>query len=242
MVYIEKINDANKVEILLKVEPADLPLWDTLDFRSIITVSNNTAISSFEVTRNSDGTISLIISYVEDIQNTNITVGLDPTTSGVMVLSRLAPISKTFSMTPNDNEAALFYDDSVYKMAGMISLLAQIVGGASLLLFCIGIFARKLIGVEVVSVVQISYIALVTLCPMNPCFRALTSMWFVNGFNHFSLTKGHLLDPLTPLYVKGVSLYSRFFENYNFTLLLIVLPFVVSAVCLILAKTVFRDN
>jgi uncharacterized membrane protein (Fun14 family) len=127
-------------------------------------------------------------------------------------------------------------------MAGMIGLLSQIVAGAALLLFFIGIFVRKLIGVEVMGVVQISYIALVTLCPMNPCFKALTNMWFVNGFNHFSLTKGHLMDPLTPLFVKGISLYSRFFENYNFTLLLIVAPFMVSLVCLILAKTVFRSN
>ena len=68
-----------------------------------MTVSNNTAISSFEVIRNSDGTISLFITYEDDIQNTNITVGLDPTTSGVSVFSRLSPISATFTVVPKDN-------------------------------------------------------------------------------------------------------------------------------------------
>jgi len=95
-------------------------------------------------------------------------------------------------------------------LAGVISILSTVVAVAALLVFFLGMFARKLIGVELMAVIQISYICLVTLCPMNPCFKALTNMWMVNGFNHFSLTKAHLLDPRTPLYVKGISLYSRF--------------------------------
>lgn len=61
-----------------------------------------------------------------------------------------------------------------------------------------------------IAVVQISYLSLMSLSSMNPCFKALTNVWFINGFSYFSLSKGYLMDLYTPLQVKGVHLYSRF--------------------------------
>lgn len=78
---------------------------------------------------------------------------------------------------------------------------------------------------------------------MNPNFEALSTIWFVNGFNYFSLSpKAHLRDIHSPLQVKGVSLYSRFTENYNFTFLLICVPYLASLVSFILSKTGFRED
>lgn len=93
-----------------------------------------------------------------------------------------------------------------------------------------------------VAVVQISYLSLLTLTSLNPSFKALSNMWFVNGFSYFSLSKDHLKDAFSPLQVKGLCLYSRFTENYNFTLLLIILPNLASLVCFILAKTLYKSN
>ena len=105
------------------------------------------------------------------------------------------------------------------------------------------IFTRKLVGVEMMGVIQISFLSLLTLSSMNPNFEALTNIWFVNGFNYFHTSpKGYLKDVHSPLSVKGVSLYSRFAENYNLTFLLIVLPYLAALVCLILEKTVYREN
>lgn len=127
-------------------------------------------------------------------------------------------------------------------MAKIVSILAYMVAAFSLLLFLLGIFARKLIGLEMVAVVQISYLSLLALSSMTPCFRALTNIWFVNGFSYFFLSKGHLLDPHTPLPVKGIFLYSRLLENYNITFLLIIIPYLVSLICLVLAKTAFKSQ
>lgn len=127
-------------------------------------------------------------------------------------------------------------------MAKVVSILAYVVAALSLLLFLLGIFARKLIGLEMVAVVQISYLSLLALSSMSPCFRALSNIWFVNGFSYFSLSKGHLLDPHTPLPVKGIYLYSRLLENYNITFLLIIVPYLFSLVCLVLAKTAFKSD
>lgn len=171
-----------------------------------------------------------------------ITVNAEPARSGQAALSRALPAERTFPVVPTDNEAALFYDQSVYDMADIVSVISYGVGSLYLFTFLLGVFARKLIGVETMAVIQITYLSLLTLSSMNPCLRALANIWFVNGFNFFSLSKGHLLDPHTPLSVKGIYLYSRFFENYNFTFLLIIVPYIVSIICFLLSNTVFKKD
>lgn len=62
------------------------------------------------------------------------------------------------------------------------------------------------------EVLQISYLSLLTFSNLNPCFNALSTVWFVNGPNYFpiSQTRKHLLDEETPQSIKGLYLYSQF--------------------------------
>ena len=93
------------------------------------------------------------------------------------------------------------------------------------------------------GVIQISFLSLLTLPSLNPNFEALFTIWFVNGFNYFSLSsKSHLKDIYTPLQVKGVSLFSRFTENYNITFALILIPYLISLICFILSKTAYKQD
>jgi hypothetical protein len=92
------------------------------------------------------------------------------------------------------------------------------------------------------AVIQISYLSLITLSSINPCFNALSNIWFVNGFNYFSLFKGHLRDSDTPLEVKGINLYSRFLKNYNLTILLMLTPFLVGLICLIISMVIQKSK
>ena len=242
VVYIEKVDDANQIEILLEVTPLNAKFWDSVDFASMVSLSNMTSFDSYAVRRNSDGTVSILINYHADIHNMNITVELDPTKSGKLALSRLSSSFRSFPVLPSDNEVAIYYDANSYGMSRMVSILAYIIAGLSLFFFLLGIFARKLVSIEMVAVVQISYLSLLTLPSLNPSFKALTNMWFVNGFSYFSLSKNYLKDTFSPLQAKGVFLYSRFTENYNFTLLLILLPYLLSLISYILSKTLYRKN
>lgn len=45
-----------------------------------------------------------------------------------------------------------------------------------------------------VGVLQVSCIGLIGLSWMNPCFKMLEKLEFINGFNYFSLTKEYLMD------------------------------------------------
>lgn len=51
------------------------------------------------------------------------------------------------TVIPNDNQAAYFYDESVYKMGAALSLLCTAISALAGLLFVVGIFAGKQIGV-----------------------------------------------------------------------------------------------
>ena len=206
----------------------------------MVTLSNMTGFENYTVKMNSDGTVSLIANYNSTIQNMNITVQLDPAQSGKTELSRYPPVSKQFEMIPTDNELAVFYDGSVYQIATITNILAYAISCAALFLFIIGIFADKLVGVEMMAVVQISHLSLITLDNLNPVFKALANIWFVNGFNYFSMSKNYLLDSSTPIKVKGIYLFSYFFQNYNFTFLLIFVPLLLSLICLILSLKVFN--
>jgi hypothetical protein len=209
----------------------------------MVSLSSVAGFDSYTVNRNSDGTVSILINYTEDIHNIDITVQLDPAKSGKLALSRQSPTQRAFPIVPTDNEAAFFYDDSTYAQAKLVNILAQVIAACSLFLFFVGIFARKVVGVELMAVVQISFLSLSALPSLNPNFESLTNIWFVNGFNYFHLSpKAHLKDTYSPSPIKGLSLFSRFAENYNFTFLLILLPYLAALVCLILERTLYKQD
>lgn len=154
----------------------------------MVVLADKTGVDSYTVVRNSDGTVSIFVNYNTDLQNKNISVELDPALSGKLALSRVPPMARSFQVVPNDNEMALFYDPAVYSLANVTNILALLVAGSSLLVFFLGIFAGKFVGLEMRGVVQISFLSLFTLPILNPCFNSLANIWFVNGFNFFLLS------------------------------------------------------
>ena len=97
-----------------------------------------------------------------------------------------------------------------------------------------------MIGVDMMSVVQISFFSLMTMMNLNPTFAALSSLKLVNGYN--DLGGNHLYDQLTPYQARGLYFFSRFTENFNFTTVLIIVPLLVSLISYILSKTILKNN
>ncbi len=125
-------------------------------------------------------------------------------------------------------------------MANIVSLLCLAISVTSLVFFVLGLISGKMVGVEMMAVVQISFFALMTLSQLNPCFAALSQLRFVNGYN--SLNNNHLEDQLSPNQPKGIFLFSRFAENFNFTAAIVVVPLLVALVAFVLSKTAFKNN
>lgn len=98
----------------------------------------------------------------------------------------------------------VYYDQSVYDQANMITKISTFTGYGAIAFFFIGMLTSKIVGVEMMAVLQVSFLSLITLSQMNPCFSALTHLWFVNGFNYFSLTKDYRYDSASPIQAKGI--------------------------------------
>lgn len=103
VVYIEKVDTKNQIEILLDLSPKELTIWNQVDFSSMVSLSNMVGFDSYEVAHNTDGTVSILINYSQDIHNTDITVELDPSKSGNLALSRSPVAQRNFGIVPSDN-------------------------------------------------------------------------------------------------------------------------------------------
>ena len=183
---MNKGDGQNKVQILLDLFPSDLAIWDSVDFMSMVQVQTPVPITGYTVTRNADGTVSLTVEYAADIQGYDLTVSIDPTRANIPALSRAQLSSATFVVSPDDNEAAFFYDDSTYKTADIIAKASTGISVAAAAFTALALVSGKMIGVEMMAVVQISFFSLITLSQLNPCFAALASLRLINGYNSLS--------------------------------------------------------
>lgn len=129
------------------MEPLDLQAWNSVDFKSMIKLSEPADITNFIVNRNADGTITLEVAYAGNIQNKDLVVEVDPALSGLAELSRAPKATSKFSIVPNDNELAYYYDDASFKLANMIGNIATAVACVGLFLFIIGLVCAKVVGV-----------------------------------------------------------------------------------------------
>ena len=181
------------------------------------------------------------MSYNQDIQDEDLDVNFDLANPAYPNLARATPSPSQFSIVPTDNDAAYYYPESVYELASCISSFSTAIAAIALLVFLLGMISGKMIGTEMMAVLQVSFFSLITLVEFNPCFRALASLWLVNGYNSVS-PNDILEDSLTPEQPKGVYLFSRFLENYNLTLLLVLIPLTVSLVAFALSKTALKNK
>lgn len=140
---------------------------------------------------------------------------------------------------PDNNEDAHFYDESVYEQQKTLEILCYAVTGLAFAGFFVSIYQGKMIGVEMMGVLQIAFLSLITLSYLNPAFTSLKSLSFANGYNQVS-ENSNLEDPYISEQPKGVLLFSRFIENYNIDLALICIPALVGLVSFIYYYAKFK--
>jgi hypothetical protein len=240
-VSISKVPDENAIDILLELSPSELTLWDTVDFADIIYASSPVPISNYKVTRNLNGTVTVTVQYAGDIQGKPIYVTVDPSKSNNPIFRLSHSSNATILVNPGNNQAAYNYPDYAYRLQSIISKVGSALSLAALGVFALGVISGKMVGVEMMAVIQISFLSLMTLDGLNPCFAAISSLKFVNGYNELSRLTS-ITDLFLPIPPKFIGLFSFFVNNLNFTLAIIVIPLLVAAVAFILSKTALKTN
>jgi hypothetical protein len=165
---ITKVPDQNQLQIQLSLSPSDLELWNDVNFTDIVQIEplfpNSTKQPfTYNVVKNPNGTVTITVDYNEDLQNNALNITINPAYSGKNGFSRTPPMSTTITVIPDDNQGAFCYPNEAYKLRGVTSTVANALAMASLGVFVIGLVSGKMIGIEMMAVVQISFFSLITL-------------------------------------------------------------------------------
>lgn len=110
-------------------------------------------------------------------------------------------------------------------------------------MFIIGIVSAKVVGVEMMAVLQISFFALATLSEVNPCFAALSPLAMSNGYNKNLIDNSNYIDDInTPIKIKGIMQYSQYVLNTNLSLVLIIVPLILALIFFIASKVFKKEE
>jgi hypothetical protein len=112
--------------------------------------------------KNNNGTVTISIDYNDDLQNKLLNITINPPDSGING-PKNKPKSVIITVIPEDNQDAFNYPDNAYKLRNITSIVVNAITMASLGVFIIGLVSGKMIGVEMMAVVQISFFSLITL-------------------------------------------------------------------------------
>lgn len=134
-----------------------------MDFSNIIQIQNSPILDSFSFAKKSDGIISMIINYSTDLQNQPLDLIINPANSNNSLLLQTNPIPIHLTITPTNNQAAYFYDNSTYKIANIINKLCMIIQIVALILLLLSMINGKMIGIEMMAVLQICYFSLIVI-------------------------------------------------------------------------------
>jgi hypothetical protein len=110
--------------------------------------------------------------------------------------------------------------------------MALALSAIALLLFICGFFSRKIIALEVITIFQVAYLSLVALDRLPPTMHALSGLALSCGFALDIFHSGAVMGKFSAL-----KLQASFIDNYNLSILFVVLPIAVSLVIRIILTT-----
>jgi len=120
----------------------------------------------------------------------------------------------------------------------MVNIIALILTCLALLLFLLGYFSGKLVGLELITIFQLTFLSLLTIDNLSPTLNSLSFLSYSCGYNIHSLVKApfHMDSRFIP-----VKLNQSFLNNYNLTAILIILPLLISLILTLINRFVYKS-
>jgi hypothetical protein len=238
VIYIEKLDTANELEIKIQMETTAVVDWGAILLDNAVNVVYPPGLVVSSTIENlNNGYFLIHIIYTADMQDQKINITLALADVG---LTRFPTKSLSVTIVPYDNEVAYVYDDATYLAANAVKGIAITAFVIGFLFFLISIAAGKIIGIEMMAVIQISYLSLISLTSLNPALNLVSELYFVNGYNNLYYNKEFLSQPeLTK--VRGITLFPHFIENYSFTMVLVFIPLLLALIAFLMTKFCNKD-
>lgn len=161
---------SNTVILTLEISPTTSSL-ESLNFSQIITPDSR--IQDIGFTYDANGTLVLYLQYNQTIQGENISLvfGLSPT------------IDFSFLCLPDNNLAATYEDEAIYKQETDIKTVYDVVVAGSYVAMALGIMTDNLIGIELFGVLQLLHISLADINSVPPLLSPTANLSMVHGYN-----------------------------------------------------------
>lgn len=223
----------NKVTIKAKLSP-NIPLFDTVNYEECVVPSF--PISGRKTVYDTNtGEITFEFEYDKSLNtNANMAVEFVPPSQDLsFYYTPKASVSLPY--TTDNNLALKAYSSEVYSMLPMMSILGYLLMGLALGGFLFGLFfSSKLMGVEMLMVLQIAYLGLITIDKLESLLYPLANLWPVNGYNRIALPDK--TDSALPSRIALPSYKTYFLANFNIDIVLFVLPFIVGLIVYVYAR------
>lgn len=120
----------------------------------------------------------------------------------------------------------------------MLEYLALGTSCLALVLFILGYFSGKLIGLECITVFQLTFLSLLTFENLSPSFASLSLLSYSCGYNIKNMQSSQVNLGRR---FKTVGFSEPFLSNYNLTFALVVIPLLVSLVMAIINRIRYKS-
>ena len=203
--YLEKDVASNTVHVFFKLEPSTFNFWTQQtvemllnpitivdsDTGNIQTIPVNSLNLLFTKTQNINQ-IELIIDYDgSHLEGSFFQFNIQPSQTGVTSITHLTTQNNLHLKIDSEKSGVyLFsYSQEVYSFQNLISTLSLVVGLMALMMLVLGccVPVGKLIVLECLAVVQLSYFSLMQFKKIPPTFIGLKNLIFSNGYNDASI-------------------------------------------------------
>ena len=155
----------------------------------------------------------------------------DPSTASRLSLLSAARVS--FPLQANNNLSLDYYDESAYSLASTCNLIANIISAAAFFLSLLALLGAKLVGLEMLAVFQVAFLAMLSLDDMTPLMDSLGGLSYSVGYNKISSYNN--IQNLKSEFI-ALEFNEQFIKNYNLTFLLIGVPLILALVFKIISK------
>lgn len=178
--YIDtiKLADANRANITFSVVPAYSNLVD-LPWGSLLSALNSTL--QVESASYSDGVVSVIVAYSAVIETQLVTLSLGAPSSGPY--QHIITSTTAFYSTTDSGFPAKLHSSDDYQLGGVFKYLILATDILYWLTFLLALYCSKFIGVEMMSALQISFVALLSLNHYSATIENLPYFKYSLGIN-----------------------------------------------------------
>lgn len=132
----------------------------------------------------SQGKLTILYTYNQTIQDSTLDFYVDPV--GIInstYLTNVRPLTVSATIKPTNNLAAIYCTEGMCSLKGKLASYASVQSTVAYIGLFLSLFSLKIVGLEMMGTLQLSYILLSDYDYVNPLLVGVLSRKEVNGLN-----------------------------------------------------------